>query len=71
MIFDDPANQRLLDGKAAARLLGCTPAALALWRKEHRGPSYVRIGRRLIRYRPEDVRIWVDGCRVQMPSRGD
>ena len=36
----------LLDPKETAALLGCTESALALWRKQHRGPSYIRVGQR-------------------------
>ena len=30
---------------AAAALVGYTPAALRLWRRQGRGPAYVKIGR--------------------------
>ena len=57
-------TEALMDGKEAARILGCTDAALALWRKKHRGPSYVRLGR-LVRYREADLSDWIAACRVE------
>ena len=56
-------TESLLDSKEAAKLLGCTEAALALWRKERRGPSFVRVGR-LIRYFQVDLRDWVQSRKV-------
>jgi len=55
---------QLLDSKEAARILGCTEAGLELWRKEGRGPSYVRLGR-LVRYREADLSTWITSCRVE------
>ena len=54
---------RLLDTKSAAKLLGCTPAALIKFRAERRGPAYVRVGR-LIRYRHADLARWLRSCRI-------
>jgi predicted DNA-binding transcriptional regulator AlpA len=53
----------LVDGKEAARRLGCTVSALALWRRQRRGPTYVRLGR-LVRYREADLDTWVQSCRI-------
>ena len=54
---------RLLNTEAASVLLGCTPAALAKFRTERRGPLYVKVGR-LIRYRRLDLIRWVKSQRV-------
>jgi predicted DNA-binding transcriptional regulator AlpA len=48
----------LLDERAAAAALGVTPRALQEWRRRGEGPQYVRISRRCIRYRPEDLKDW-------------
>ena len=53
-------HDHLLMTKQAARLLGCTEATLALWRRQQSGPAYVRVGRRLIRYRSQDLASWVE-----------
>ena len=57
----------LLDQKQAAQILRCTPSALARWRKERRGPAFVRLSR-LIRYRQEDLFEWIRASRIA-PSR--
>jgi len=38
----------------AARILGLSPASLRRWRREHRGPDFVRLGR-AIGYRLVDL----------------
>jgi predicted DNA-binding transcriptional regulator AlpA len=53
------ATEELLDDTQAATMLGCTTAALARWRKEHKGPAYVRVGR-LVRYRQTAVLSWIE-----------
>ena len=42
-----------------ARILSCTKAALRRWRRERRGPRFVKLGR-LIRYRQSDLEEFVD-----------
>jgi predicted DNA-binding transcriptional regulator AlpA len=60
-------NDSLLDSKEAAKLLGCTEGALALWRRERRGPSFVRLGR-LVRYLQGDLIDWVESRKVIQES---
>jgi predicted DNA-binding transcriptional regulator AlpA len=62
-------RERLLDSKTTATFLGCTPAALALWRKQRRGPTYVRLGLRLVRYRERDLARWLAAGRVEARSQ--
>jgi hypothetical protein len=40
----------LLSPEELARLLGVTTNALAIWRHQGRGPKFVRISRRAVRY---------------------
>jgi len=40
--------------KEVATYLRCTTAALRRWRRERRGPTWMKVGR-LVRYRREDV----------------
>jgi predicted DNA-binding transcriptional regulator AlpA len=61
-------EERLVDTREAATFVGCTRAALALWRKQRRGPSYVRVGR-LVRYRPADLNSWVQSRRVKLDGQ--
>jgi Helix-turn-helix domain len=56
-------TSRLLNTEAASALLRCSPAALAKFRTERRGPPYVRVGR-LIRYRHRDLLRWINSQRV-------
>jgi len=52
---------RLIPPKAAAAIVGLSPATLAAWRS--RGvadqPPFVRLGRRAVRYREAAVRDWI------------
>ena len=50
---------QLLNEDEAAKTLSCTRAALRRWRRERRGPRFVRLGR-LIRYRESDLETFVD-----------
>ena len=45
---------RLLTESEVSEILRCTKAALRRWRREERGPRFIRVGR-LIRYRLTDV----------------
>jgi predicted DNA-binding transcriptional regulator AlpA len=58
-------DEKLLDGKKTAEFLGCTEAALALWRKKRQGPSYVRLGMRLVRYPLRDLLTWLEKQRIE------
>jgi hypothetical protein len=42
-----------------ARILSCTKAALRRWRRERRGPRFVKLGR-LIRYSQTDLEDFVN-----------
>jgi hypothetical protein len=48
----------------AASYIGYSLAALRLWRRQGRGPVYIRHGRS-IRYRVEDLDRWVSAHLVQ------
>ncbi len=45
---------QILNETEVAEMLRCTKAALRRWRREGRGPRFIRVGR-LIRYRLADV----------------
>lgn len=59
-----PITQGALAEPDAARYIGYTPSALRLWRREGRGPSYVRHGRS-IRYLATDLDEWIAAHRVK------
>jgi hypothetical protein len=48
----------------AARYLGYTPSALRAWRRDGRGPAFVRAGRN-VRYLPIDLDAWLTRHRVE------
>lgn len=50
----------LLDTAAAAAVLGVRPQTLAEWRTNGRGPRFIRVSARRIRYRRTDLDAWLD-----------
>jgi predicted DNA-binding transcriptional regulator AlpA len=50
---------RLLSPKEASDFLVVPESTLAHWRSEHRGPVYVRLEGRLIRYRKSDLEKYI------------
>ena len=55
----------LCDEKQLAERLNCTVSALRRWRREGRGPRFVKIGR-LVRYRQEDIEDFIDQNTVDL-----
>lgn len=49
----------LLDEKGLAKYLGITVHALRRWRFENRGPRFIKLEGRLVRYRQQDVEAWL------------
>lgn len=49
----------LLTETDAAELLQLTPRALQAWRYQGRGPRFVKISARAVRYRREDLEQWI------------
>lgn len=50
----------LLTASEAARLLGVPEGTLAQWRSQRRGPCYVKLESRLVRYRRSDLEQWIE-----------
>lgn len=50
----------LLNEREAANLLGFSSKALQAWRITGRGPKFVRISARAIRYRRADLSQWIE-----------
>lgn len=55
-----PLQESLLNEKQAAAYLNLTPRALQMWRHKGDGPKYVRISKRAVRYRMEDLIAFVN-----------
>jgi excisionase family DNA binding protein len=58
-------NKLLLTPKQAAELLGLPEGTLAQWRSQRRGPPYVKMEFRLVRYRRSDLEEWIEKRMVQ------
>ncbi len=55
----------LLTEQQVAERLNCTKSALRRWRREGRGPRFVKIGR-LVRYRQADVEDFIERSAVDL-----
>jgi excisionase family DNA binding protein len=60
---------RLLTPKQAAEFLGVPEGTLAQWRSQRRGPSFIKLEGRLVRYRLSDVENYV--CRHAVKTELD
>src|SRR5687767_100651 len=58
-VTDSPAATE----RYASKYINFSPAALRKWRREGRGPAYVRVGRS-IRYRIADLDLWLSRHRI-------
>jgi DNA-binding transcriptional regulator YdaS (Cro superfamily) len=62
-------DTKLLTQGEAAELLGVSPSTLNCWRAQRRGPAFVRLStRRCVRYKPEDLRRWIEAHRIVPPD---
>jgi hypothetical protein len=61
--------QQLLNEAETAQRLRCTVAALRRWRRERRGPRFVRMGR-LIRYSETALIEFIESHTEGAPIRG-
>ncbi len=55
----------LLTPEKVAEITGLSIDTLAQWRSQKRGLPYLKIGR-AVRYDPEDVQEYLEGCRVSV-----
>ena len=47
--------EKLVSERAAASLLDLTPSALRKWRQQKRGPAFIRLSGRCVKYRVSDL----------------
>ncbi len=52
--------ERVLRPEDAADMLGCTVRTLSDWRLDGRGPKFVRVSSRMVRYRMIDLQRWLE-----------
>jgi hypothetical protein len=50
----------MLDQEEAARFLRVQPRTLESWRQRRIGPRFVRYSVRCVRYRAQDLQVWLD-----------
>ena len=50
-----PEPGDLLDEKETAAVLNLNPRTLRNWRVEDQGPKFIKLGKRMVRYRRSDV----------------
>ncbi|WP_442866909.1 helix-turn-helix transcriptional regulator [Actinomyces sp. B33] len=55
-----PTSPYLLSTEQAGEYLAVSPDTLRTWRCRGRGPAYVAVSARNVRYRVEDLRAWAD-----------
>jgi predicted DNA-binding transcriptional regulator AlpA len=59
----------LLTEHEAARRLAVSPHALRFWRAHGKGPPWLRIGERLIRYDLSELRRWISQQAAVRPGQ--
>ena len=52
-------QQHLMTTDEAAEFPDIHPATLATWRSEGRGPRYLKVGERNVRYQQEELERWL------------
>ena len=60
-MLDASSGEALMTTQQAAAFLGLSPRTLEGYRRKGDGPSFVAISRNLVRYRPADLRAWLEG----------
>lgn len=56
----NPPKPYLLTTEQAGNYLALPPATLRSWRSLGKGPAYVRLAARDVRYRTSDLKAWAD-----------
>ena len=72
LAFSSREMESLWDERRAAAHLSVSPRCLQSWRLRAEGPPFLKLGsgrRARVRYRPADVRAWVDGHSHALPGQ--
>ena len=67
--MEDNTRQAMLNAGQAAKFLGASTQTLAAWRMTGRGPDYLKMGNRFIRYRLEDLVRWAEAHSIRAESQ--
>lgn len=54
--------EALLNEREASEFLGLTQLTLYNWRNQAKGPAYLRLGTKSVRYRRRDLLAWLAQC---------
>jgi len=63
-------SKLLLTPKEAAEFLGIPSGTLAQWRSQRRGPPYIKLEERLVRYRRSDLEEYLSGHLIDTDGLG-
>lgn len=61
-------DDKLLDTNELSGMLGVTVNTLQIWRHQGKGPKYIKLSRRAVRYKEQDVRDWMNNSIVETES---
>jgi predicted DNA-binding transcriptional regulator AlpA len=61
--------KQIIDEQQMCDILGISPKTAQSWRLSGDGPSWYKLGKRLVRYRTEDVVSFFEAGLVQPPRR--
>ncbi len=69
LIEQPPLQTEILDERQVSRYYGLSKPWLRKARREGRGPRFLRIGQRMIRYRRQDIEEFLADCTVSQGAR--
>ena len=58
-------SEELIDPTEVARILGVSPRTLEAMRRENRGPAYVKVSPKCLRYHPSDLARFLTQKRIE------
>lgn len=62
--MSDEKLEKLFTASQIAKKFNIKANALAIWRHRGKGPKYIKLSRRAVRYRKSDVQDWLKGQEV-------
>lgn len=63
-----PLKNNLMTQEQAAEYLEVHPATLTKWRLDGKGPNYIQLGEKKIRYKMEDLIQYIDNSKVVLKN---
>lgn len=59
------STEKLWRDTEVAQFCGVSVATVRRWRMQRRGPAWIKCGGGAVRYRPENVRTFLDDCTIE------